>query len=95
MVGYGDMGGYGANGARLDPRAYMGPSGRALHWFHIPPYPPTTYIYFMYISGLLTDNCMYLMIPERGPQTVVLYTCLLYTSPSPRDQRGSRMPSSA
>ena len=23
------------------------------------------------------------------------YTCLLYTSPSPRDQRGSRMPSSA
>ena len=26
---------------------------------------------------------------------VVPYTCLLYTSPSPRDQRGSRMPSSA
>ena len=25
----------------------------------------------------------------------VLKTCLLYTSPSPRDQRGSRMPSSA
>ena len=25
----------------------------------------------------------------------VLWTCLLYTSPSPRDQRGSRMPSSA
>ena len=24
-----------------------------------------------------------------------LYPCLLYTSPSPRDQRGSRMPSSA
>ena len=24
-----------------------------------------------------------------------LNTCLLYTSPSPRDQRGSRMPSSA
>ena len=23
------------------------------------------------------------------------YICLLYTSPSPRDQRGSRMPSSA
>ena len=26
---------------------------------------------------------------------VLLYSCLLYTSPSPRDQRGSRMPSSA
>ena len=25
----------------------------------------------------------------------VYHTCLLYTSPSPRDQRGSRMPSSA
>ena len=25
----------------------------------------------------------------------VLSSCLLYTSPSPRDQRGSRMPSSA
>ena len=26
---------------------------------------------------------------------LVIYICLLYTSPSPRDQRGSRMPSSA
>ena len=25
----------------------------------------------------------------------LIYSCLLYTSPSPRDQRGSRMPSSA
>ena len=25
----------------------------------------------------------------------IVITCLLYTSPSPRDQRGSRMPSSA
>ena len=25
----------------------------------------------------------------------IIYICLLYTSPSPRDQRGSRMPSSA
>ena len=31
-----------------------------------------------------------------GPNCMgVLNTCLLYTSPSPRDQRGSRMPSSA
>ena len=26
---------------------------------------------------------------------ILVYACLLYTSPSPRDQRGSRMPSSA
>ena len=31
-------------------------------------------------------------VPTRPDQVLV---CLLYTSPSPRDQRGSRMPSSA
>ena len=34
-------------------------------------------------------------IKARGFHGKLLYTCLLYTSPSPRDQRGSRMPSSA
>ena len=32
---------------------------------------------------------------NRAQLSVELWTCLLYTSPSPRDQRGSRMPSSA
>ena len=32
---------------------------------------------------------------ERCQKQHNRYTCLLYTSPSPRDQRGSRMPSSA
>ena len=32
---------------------------------------------------------------DRGAIIVPSYDCLLYTSPSPRDQRGSRMPSSA
>ena len=31
----------------------------------------------------------------NSAQTVTVTGCLLYTSPSPRDQRGSRMPSSA
>ena len=31
----------------------------------------------------------------RGVCVAVVVICLLYTSPSPRDQRGSRMPSSA
>ena len=34
-------------------------------------------------------------IPELKLSTDSAYSCLLYTSPSPRDQRGSRMPSSA
>ena len=32
---------------------------------------------------------------EDGSRLIFNKTCLLYTSPSPRDQRGSRMPSSA
>ena len=32
---------------------------------------------------------------ELKGYTELLTDCLLYTSPSPRDQRGSRMPSSA
>ena len=32
---------------------------------------------------------------DVGKAGVAIDTCLLYTSPSPRDQRGSRMPSSA
>ena len=35
-------------------------------------------------------------IPDLiGQATVKQYACLLYTSPSPRDKRQSRMPSSA
>ena len=39
-------------------------------------------------------NCAILMI-SHDLNIVMFSTCLLYTSPSPRDQRGSRMPSSA
>ena len=35
------------------------------------------------------------MLEAADGTTLVVMTCLLYTSPSPRDQRGSRMPSSA
>ena len=33
--------------------------------------------------------------PRSASVRALCSTCLLYTSPSPRDQRGSRMPSSA
>ena len=36
-----------------------------------------------------------LQVLEQSAAPIVQKTCLLYTSPSPRDQRGSRMPSSA
>ena len=34
-------------------------------------------------------------IIDYRPEELYIKVCLLYTSPSPRDQRGSRMPSSA
>ena len=37
----------------------------------------------------------YLSPPKLGTTQVSVETCLLYTSPSPRDISGSRMPSSA
>ena len=39
-----------------------------------------------------TKNLIYSILSQSYN---VIKTCLLYTSPSPRDQRGSRMPSSA
>ena len=35
------------------------------------------------------------LVKLRESLSEKVYICLLYTSPSPRDQRGSRMPSSA
>ena len=34
-------------------------------------------------------------IAEKEKKAYIYYSCLLYTSPSPRDSRKSRMPSSA
>ena len=48
---------------------------------------------------ILTRLCQrYSSVPTSivvGTPTLLASDCLLYTSPSPRDQRGSRMPSSA
>ena len=38
---------------------------------------------------------LYYIVGGLFASLVHIYICLLYTSPSPRDQRGSRMPSSA
>ena len=52
-----------------------------------------------YITGLnrlFIDYINYGAYPEAATnEAVQTHICLLYTSPSPRDQRGSRMPSSA
>ena len=47
---------------------------------------------YLFTSGLYFDEPHLRKAVEKITNTV---SCLLYTSPSPRDQRGSRMPSSA
>ena len=50
------------------------------------------------INAIAQDENGELIDPYGGLEDInnrLLKSCLLYTSPSPRDQRGSRMPSSA
>ena len=46
-------------------------------------------------TGPLPFELLALLFRIFGDDLMVARGCLLYTSPSPRDQRGSRMPSSA
>ena len=46
------------------------------------------------VRGFLNDDSDFDDFDDDAMTTEIL-VCLLYTSPSPRDQRGSRMPSSA
>ena len=48
--------------------------------------------WFQFELVVLVDTRPAVLSSETWPLTTA---CLLYTSPSPRDQRGSRMPSSA
>ena len=61
---------------------------------HLTDYPtPKNLNYWWTFGGILTF-CLITQI-VTGLTLAMHYICLLYTSPSPRDQRGSRMPSSA
>jgi len=57
----------------------------------------TAYLIWIFQNsfGLSDIISSYLMLGILALYVVSIYVCLLYTSPSPRDQRGSRMPSSA
>ena len=48
------------------------------------------------LAELLTDDFEFVTrLNTRSRQQTLDWTCLLYTSPSPRDRQKSRMPSSA
>ena len=47
------------------------------------------------LGGMLVELSKTLPVIAHKLEELDTVVCLLYTSPSPRDQRGSRMPSSA
>ena len=51
--------------------------------------------YLLKIDGKTVIEHIIDLYPKDTEFVCILNSCLLYTSPSPRDQRGSRMPSSA
>ena len=57
-------------------------------------YPATKAVKLKHVLSKDDNNANQETISERGARDHT-QSCLLYTSPSPRDQRGSRMPSSA
>ena len=69
------------------PGDFEGNLGAMLKGMRAAVYGGSTLIAFpeLSIPGYLSQDLLY------QPR----YICLLYTSPSPRDQRGARMPSSA
>ena len=50
---------------------------------------------WLYRIGINTAKNYLLALGRRAPTSTQFDTCLLYTSPSPRDRTRSRMPSSA
>ena len=48
-----------------------------------------------YVSAIANMEGGHLVIGVKDKTLEIVGTCLLYTSPSPRDKRQSRMPSSA
>ena len=62
------------------------------------PYFPSLFVIFfasMGISFAAMSAAVFNHVVDEKIDIQMSRTCLLYTSPSPRDQRGSRMPSSA
>ena len=63
-----------------------------LVWLFAPINGGDTLFYFFLVNRILSGLCE---AASSGADEALAYDCLLYTSPSPRDGIGSRMPSSA
>ena len=76
------------------PLRYPGGKSRACK--KMEPFFPDLRDYDVYYEPFLGGGSVALHITKKYPNLkIVVNDCLLYTSPSPRDERLSRMPSSA
>ena len=65
-------------------------------YFQSPEHLLTFLLISISFMGHVSIGCAIYQEEQEAPTKLTLFdNCLLYTSPSPRDQRGSRMPSSA
>ena len=75
------------------------PGGKSRACVKMDQYIPDLRDFKEYREPFLGGGSVAIHLTKKYPNLNVwvndLYDCLLYTSPSPRDQRGSRMPSSA
>ena len=73
---------------------YLGLLPHFLRWHHLEILP---YVFTDY--RIICSPAIIVLVPILGPTAIEdgfhHNSCLLYTSPSPRDKRQSRMPSSA
>ena len=96
-------GGYGSHDEHDDKPGFIA------RWFYSTNHKDigTLYLIFAIISGLIGGYLSFMMRMELAEPGIQIFEdghafnvfasmhCLLYTSPSPRDKRQSRMPSSA
>ena len=76
----------------VDPSPVLEPR-KSAQPVHAGPPPEIAALPVGYQPSVLQGQRVLVHVSEQDGKR--LYLCLLYTSPSPRDQRGSRMPSSA
>ena len=89
---------FGASGPRLNydlGEAYPRAAGGWTHYRATSKEDGAPASVFKFVCNDVHKERVRVEVARNGAKRLKTTSCLLYTSPSPRDQRGARMPSSA